>query len=201
MIEPVTAAILGSAALSAGGNILGGMAQGRAISRAQDKQQEFQNRLLGFQERVFGEGAQFRTLARSLLPQLQSELAQPTLSRGFSRASERLNRRLAATGNLRSGAAAIGQAELGALERERNLSRLVSGINLGAGVGQRSTGQAASLFGPAAGVTSQIANLGVSGGAVEGGTFGALGNTGSQALQALQLQQFLGGLKNVTPGG
>ena len=139
-----------------------------AAKAAQAQQQTFLDNMLAFQDKIFQGGAPFRQLS---LDQLRRSLGSDSIVNPAFDLAQRegldvLGNNASTIGDPGSGASQIAKGRFSAGiagEKARSLinQQNVRGqLALGAGnIGTGATGQAASLFGPAAGVQGNISNL------------------------------------------
>jgi len=193
----MAAVVGGGALLNTAGSIYGARKQGRALNRATDQQRDFQNRLLGFQEQVYDEGAPFRAAAlerlegsndlwKENLPSLLGE-AQATGMSGSSKialddALRLIRQNAATTGDPDSGASQISQGQAGARfaahDNDRRFQMMMQLLGLGGDPNAQAnaaTNQSLSLLGQAGQNQNAISDLTVGKGAVQGGLYSSIG--------------------------
>jgi hypothetical protein len=182
----VETAILGSAVLGAGGQILGAREQRKAFKGAEGSEAAFRQQILDLLGQGREELAPFREAATGVLPLLEEEArrepgAGETFQRGLGRGIESIREQLGRAGLADSSVAgrAIGEFTTGAIGQDINrITGLRQSLLGGAGAGLPSQ---QTLLGLLGGSTRRGQELQLGAGGTQAGLFGALGNIGSQA--------------------
>lgn len=220
--DPVTIAILGSAAIGAGASVYGASKQSKALEKAAESTENWQKYLIALEEKRYDEAARFRDLAfeeaqlkfetfQETLPLLQESIARtPESAReAFAlagrRGTEDIMRNLApfglapgsstagrAVGTMQEGLAGMEARDLIG-QRQFQTSAMLSLLGRTPLGVSPTTGAGSGLLSGAGQAQGNLANLFASQGAVSGGLYGSLGQTFGQLPLLYQLLRGGGG--------
>jgi hypothetical protein len=194
----IAAGVIGAGAI---GSALQSRAQRKAAEKARGTQQDIQERIFAREEERFDEfGRPLFERGLSSLDRLREladfdpkELARVRLRDEF----DLLNADLARTGNIRSGQGAdlkLRHTSRVLADAQRELFQRQGDITgLALGQGRQAAQQSNALFQTGAGISSDIANLQLAGGAAKAGLFGTLGQLPAEGLLAASLGKDLFG--------
>jgi len=209
----IAAAVIATT-VAVGATVAASQAQKKAASKARGSLRDIQQQQLDFQREIFDRGEIFRQFGEGGLAEIFRRANEPReIEDKLFRDSLKLtNSSLAATGNIRSGAAALatGDLALTAAERADAISRglLITGTGLSLNQGNVATSQSLQLSPLIQQTGAQIAQTQLATGAANAGLFQGIGDAlsggillGSGGFGGGGSSSAGGGAFGVTPGG